>query len=117
MFESGATTPPLAGPSLQAKPSINTATWRTTMPDPEVTILPASRDDRPEPPAMPTLWIIRYWEWRPADRYTPAGWRARTSMFPIDNPLKADYDASVLISAGCRRVQIIKISGDDHAST
>lgn len=79
---------------------------------PEITTIEVS-DDRPPVPPTPTAYICRYWKWRDADAFCPAGrWNLHTSMFCRLSREDVDKEASELIAEGCRNVTIIKIEGD-----
>jgi hypothetical protein len=83
------------------------------MNEPTITILPESKDARPELPPIESLWILRYQQWYGDGNYGKAEWRTNTSMFPLRSALEADKEAERLVTSGCRRVQIIKIQGDE----
>lgn len=81
--------------------------------DAEVVSTPA--DSRPEPGPFPPLFVITWWEWKqPNNWVTTPHWAARCSMFPIDNPLRADEEAAKLVHEGHRNVRIVRIPGDSQ---
>lgn len=89
------------------------------MTDPTVTISEATKDNRPEPPPMPDLWVVRSWVWQPDSKEIVGcklvevpKWVPGLSMFPHKSERDANFAADCLTQKGHRRVQVIKIGGD-----
>lgn len=75
---------------------------------PSVRVSEPVTDNRPEPPKMPDLWVVRCFVW---DTYNKGGWLPMTFSSEVSEE-RANASAQHRIKECCRRVQVVKIAGD-----